>query len=101
MIQNYLLTSLRMMSRNKWYSFINVLGLVIGIASSVLILLWVQYEYSYNHFATNQKNVYQVKVNFTYNGVVNTADDNCAPVYFALREADSRIKNTCITATTY
>lgn len=90
-----------MMSRNKWYSFISVFGLVIGIASSMLILLWVQYEYSYDHFATNYERIYQVKVNFTYNGIVNTAEDNCAPAYLALRDADSRIKNTCITATTY
>lgn len=90
-----------MMSRNKWYSFINVFGLVIGIASSILILLWVQYEYSYDHFATNYKHIYQVKVNSTYNGIVNTADDNSAPVYLALRDADSRIRNTCMTATTY
>jgi ABC-type antimicrobial peptide transport system permease subunit len=76
-------------------------GLAIGIASSILILLWVQYEYSYDHFATNHERIYQVKVNFTYNGTVNTAEDNCVPAYLALREADSRIKNTCITSNTY
>ena len=90
-----------MLGRNKSYSFINIFGLAIGIASSILILLWVQYEYSYDHFAANHERIYQVKVNFTYNGTVNTAEDNCVPAYLALREADSRIKNTCITSNTY
>jgi putative ABC transport system permease protein len=100
MITNYIKTSLRMLGRNKSYSFINIFGLAIGIASSILILLWVQYEYSYDHFAANHERIYQVKVNFTYNGTVNTAEDNCVPAYLALREADSRIKNTCITSNT-
>ena len=101
MVTNYIKTSLRMLGRNKSYSFINIFGLAIGIASSILILLWVQYEYSYDHFAANHDRIYQVKVNFTYNGTVNTAEDNCVPAYLALREADSRIKNTCITSNTY
>ena len=101
MVTNYIKTSLRMLGRNKSYSFINIFGLAIGIASSILILLWVQYEYSYDHFASNHERIYQVKVNFTYNGTVNTAEDNCVPAYLALREADSRIKNTCITSNTY
>ena len=101
MIANYIKTTLRMLGRNKSYSFINIFGLAIGIASSILILLWVQYEYSYDHFASNHERIYQVKVNFTYNGTVNTAEDNCVPAYLALREADSRIKNTCITSNTY
>lgn len=90
-----------MLGRNKSYSFINIFGLAIGIASSILILLWVQYEYSYDHFAANHERIYQVKVNSTYNGTVNTAEDNCVPAYLALREADNRIKNTCITSNTY
>jgi len=101
MITDYLNTSLRMLVRNKSYSFINISGLAIGIASSILILLWAQYEYSYNHFAANYERIYQVKVNFTSNGTVNTGDDNCTPAYLALREADSRIKNTCLTSNTY
>lgn len=101
MVINYIKTSLRMLGRNKSYSFINIIGLAIGIASSILILLWVQYEYSYDHFAANHERIYQVKVNSTYNGTVNTAEDNCVPAYLALREADSRIKNTCITSNTY
>ena len=101
MLKNYLKTTLRMLGRNKSYSFITIFGLSIGLASSILILLWVQYEYSYDHFASNHDRIYQAKVNFTYNGIVNTAEDNCVPVYMALRNADSRIKNTCVTSNTY
>lgn len=101
MIQHYLKTSLRVINRNKYYSFINISGLAVGITSSILMLLWVQYEYSYDHFATNHKSIFQAKVNFTYNGVVNTTEDNCVPAYMALRSADNRIRNTCLTSSTY
>jgi len=101
MLSNYLKTSLRLLGRNKSFSLLNIFGLAIGIASSLLILLWVQYEYNYDHFAANHESIYQVKVNSTYNGTINTSEDNCTPAYLALRETDPRIANTCITSNTY
>ncbi len=101
MLHNYIIICFRSLIKNKLYSLINIGGLALGIASSVLIILWVQYEYSYDHFALNHENVFQVKVNTTYNGIVNTQEENCIPAYIALKETDNRIKNTCITSNTY
>ncbi|MEQ9592011.1 MAG: FtsX-like permease family protein [Cyclobacteriaceae bacterium] len=47
MIKNNLKVSLRVFSRNKTYTFINVLGLSTGLAIALLILLYVQFELSY------------------------------------------------------
>jgi putative ABC transport system permease protein len=98
---NYLKTTVRMLGRNKTYSFINIFGLAIGIVSTILILLWVQFEYSYNSFAANHENIYQIKVNVNYDGEINTQDDNCIPVFTKLKNEDSQVKRICITSSTY
>ena len=50
MFKNYLIIALRNILRQKGYSIINIMGLAIGMACSILILLWVQNELSYDKF---------------------------------------------------
>src|SRR5260221_5118401 len=59
LFNNYFKIGLRSLVRNKSYSVINIFGLSVGIASSILIMLWVQNERSYNHFISNYKQLYQ------------------------------------------
>jgi hypothetical protein len=42
MLRNYFLIAIRNLKKNKIFSFINILGLALGMACSLLILLWVQ-----------------------------------------------------------
>jgi len=58
--QNYIKTALRNLKRYKGYSFINLLGLAIGIACCILILLYVQDEFSYDRFALEYEDVYRI-----------------------------------------
>jgi putative ABC transport system permease protein len=60
LLVNSLKVSLRKMRRQKWYSLINVTSLAVGIACSVLILLWVQHELSYDRFHKSAKNIYRI-----------------------------------------
>ena len=60
MIKNYLKIAFRNISRHKAYSFINISGLAIGMACSILILLWVQNELSYDKFHKNADCIYRV-----------------------------------------
>ena len=50
MIKNYFKIAWRNLIKNKAFSFLNISGLAIGMASAVLILLWVQNEISYDRF---------------------------------------------------
>ncbi|MCZ8023478.1 MAG: ABC transporter permease [Cyclobacteriaceae bacterium] len=96
MIRNYLLIALRNIQRNSVYSFINIFGLAVGIASSILILFWVADETSYDAFHENADRLSQVWINATYDGKVNTFNSVPYPTYGALKTTDSRIKNTAI-----
>jgi predicted permease len=60
MFKNYCKTAFRNLVRNKKFSLINISGLAIGIASSILIFTVVRYELSYDTFQPNYKNIYQV-----------------------------------------
>jgi len=57
---NSIKVSLRKIRRQKWYSLISVTGLAVGIACSVLILLWVRHELSYDRFHKSAENIYRV-----------------------------------------
>lgn len=60
MFANYMKTALRSIKRNKTYSILNILGLSVGIASSILILSWVYNEMGYDRFHKNGENIYRV-----------------------------------------
>ena len=60
MLKNYLKIALRNIKRHKGYSFINIVGLAIGMACCILILLWVQDELSYDRFHENADDIYRV-----------------------------------------
>jgi len=54
--------AIRNLMRNKFYSIINITGLAIGIAACILILLYVQFEISYDKFHENSDRIYRVNL---------------------------------------
>jgi len=54
--------------RHKAFSFINILGLAIGMASSALILLWIQNEVSYDQFHVKKDRLYEVYNRSVFDG---------------------------------
>jgi len=66
MIKNYLKTSVRNLLRHKGYSFIDILGMTVGIATSIFILLWITDELSFDRFHANSDRIYSVLINNTY-----------------------------------
>lgn len=60
MFSNYLKIALRNIKRQKVYSIINISGLAIGMTCTILILLYVQYELSYDKFHENTDRIYRV-----------------------------------------
>src|SRR6056297_3000660 len=63
MFRNYIITAFRTLWRNKGYSFINIAGFAIGIACTVLILMWVMDELSFDNYHEKKDRIYRVLVN--------------------------------------
>lgn len=73
MFRNYCKIAFRNLLRNKAFSFINISGLVLGMASAILILLWIQYEVSYDRFHHHPERLFEV---WTNNVVEGKAESN-------------------------
>lgn len=61
MIRNYFKTAWRNLVKNKFYSFINISGLAVGLAVGLIILLWVQDEIGFDRFHSNARNIYKLE----------------------------------------
>ena len=85
MIGNYLRVALRNLLKHRAYSFINIVGLAVGLACCILIVCYDQYELSYDRSYPTADRVYRP----TLRGLVNNAELNmalsCAPMSGALK----------------
>lgn len=63
MLKNYLKTAFRNLVKHKGYSFINISGLALGIASCLLIMLYVKDELTFDKFHENGEDIYRVRSN--------------------------------------
>jgi len=84
MFRNYFLIAIRNLTRQKSLSFINIIGLSLGLACTILILFWVLDELNYDRFHANIENLYRVEENQHYSqGVyhVNVTPYPSAPVW--------------------
>lgn len=70
MIKNFFTIAWRNLLRNKAFSFINISGLAIGMASAILILLWIQNEVSMDRFHQKEDRLYIAANRDGYNGEV-------------------------------
>lgn len=86
MFKNYIQTSIRVLTRNKVFSLINIFGLAIGLTSVIIIFLFIKYELSFDKHHTNYENIYRV---VTQNSKNDHEQFDCAvpvPLSSALKE---------------
>jgi len=62
MLNNYIKTTFRNLIRSKGYTVINILGLAIGLSASILILLFIVNELSYDKFFKDSERIYRIAV---------------------------------------
>ena len=60
MIKNYLLVAIRDFRKGKVYSFINIMGLAVGMTCCFLIMIFVRDELSYDHFQNKLDRLYRI-----------------------------------------
>lgn len=92
MIKNYFKTAWRFMLRNKVYSFLNIAGLAAGMTVALLIGLWIYNQYAYDRFLPGYHQLYQVKLNFNYNGNIHTQSGASLPLVDELKNKYPEVK---------
>jgi len=68
MIRNYIKTAYRSLLKNKGFTFLNVLGLSVGLATCLLIVFYVVDELNYDHYNTKADRIYRMGVDAKLNG---------------------------------
>jgi putative ABC transport system permease protein len=93
MLQNYLKIALRNLLRNKVYSFINIAGLALGLTVSMLILLFVSHEVSFDKFHAKADKIFSILGENEYDGMQYTFNDFSAKLGPILKENNSQVLN--------
>ena len=85
MFKNYFKTAWRNLLKNKTSSFINISGLAVGLATSIIIMLVVVNEFNYDKFNINLKAIYLLMKNQKQVDGISTGDATAGPMAASLR----------------
>lgn len=86
MFKNYLLTAIRNISKRGVFSVINIAGLAIGMACSILILMWVHHELRFDRFHPDHENIQRIAFRLTFSGTTMDGPVAMAPLAASLKE---------------
>ncbi len=79
MFRNHLFVALRNFQKRKSFTFINILGLTVGMTVCLLILTYARYEMSYDKFHSRADDIYRVTVDLYNGNDFQVADAQCYP----------------------
>ncbi len=95
MIKNYFKTAFRNILRNKLFTFLNILGLSLGLATAILILFWVQDEFSFDRYHKNANDIYRVTADYHFNGTHMNLATACSPMAATMINDYPEVVNAC------
>ncbi|MBL4676389.1 MAG: ABC transporter permease [Mucilaginibacter sp.] len=93
MLKNYFKIALRGFRKHKLFTFINVIGLSIGISASLVIYLIVHYDLSFNKF-DDQASIYRVVTQYSFSGELGYNSGVCTPLTKAIKTDISGIQQS-------
>ena len=93
MIKNYLLVAFRHLKKQSSYSLMNILGLTIGIVSSLLIVLYLSHELGYDRFQAKGDRLYRINSDIKETDNAFRWASTQTPLAPTLKEEFSEIEN--------
>lgn len=94
MFINYLKVAFRNILKHKFFSFINILGMTIGVTACLLIALYVSDELSYDRFHNRADQIYQVGLHAKIGGQDIMTSTTCPPMADAFAREISGVEQT-------
>ncbi len=92
MFKNYITVAFRSLKNNLGFTFINIAGLAIGMAATVLIALWVNNEIGYDRFHKNVNQIYVAYNRSLFEGEIRTWRSTPSPLGPALKQEFPEVK---------
>ena len=98
MFRNHISVAIRNFQKRKSFTFINILGLTVGMTVCLLILTYARYEMSYDSFHSRSSDIYRVTVDIYNGNAFQVADAQCYPAAGKLaKEEFSEIEDYAMT----
>ena len=94
MFRNFIKVAFRNITRHKVFSWINIIGLSVGLACSILIAMFVLDELSYDRFHERSDDIYRIALRGTFQGDKLNGVSTGAPVGNIFKEEIPEIKNS-------
>src|SRR5436305_8277538 len=85
MLKNYFKVAIRNLRNNKAFATLNIAGLAIGMATAILIGLWVSDELSFDHYNPNYKKLAKIMVTQTHGSESDTETTITMPLGYTLQ----------------
>ena len=84
MLKNYFIVALRNLRNNKAFASLNIAGLAIGMATAILIGLWISDELNFDHYNPNYKKLAKIMITQTHGGVTYDETTITMPLGYTL-----------------
>ena len=98
MFKNHIFVALRNFQKRKSFTFINILGLTVGMTVCLLILTYARYEMSYDKYHSKADDIYRITVDIYNGNDFQVADAQCYPAAGKLaKEEFSEIEDYAMT----
>jgi ABC-type antimicrobial peptide transport system permease subunit len=95
MFTNYLKVAFRNLWKNKGFSIINITGLAVGMASAILILLWIQNELSYDGFHEKKARIYEAWNRAEFSGELHCWNTTPKVLAAAMQKDFPEVEHAC------
>src|SRR5882757_479001 len=95
MFKNYLKVAFRNLWKNKGFSFINIIGLAVGMASAIVILLWIQNEVSYDGFHEKRDRIYEAWNRAAFSGEMHSWNTTPKVLGAAMQRDFPEVEHVC------
>jgi putative ABC transport system permease protein len=95
MLKNYFKVAFRYLAKHKGYTFINVLGLAVGIASCILVMIFVRSEWSFDRFHSKADRIHRAWLQEFYQGEIFTNVVTPLPLGPVLQDNLAEVETTC------
>ena len=94
MLKSYFKTAIRILYKNKTPNIINIFGLSIGIAACLIIFLYIRYEFSYDKFHPDYRQIYRV-YSFQPNSIFGNTTITAGPLMDLINEKVPEAEIAC------
>jgi putative ABC transport system permease protein len=93
MLKNYLVASLRSLRKNFSYSAINIVGIGLGLATCILLSVWINHELSYDRFHKNASRIYRGSLEYSFGGQTSKTSVSPTALLPVLKKNFAEVEN--------